>query len=303
MSRKPKLTPAVADTLETYRPVGLRDEELEILDAVLPTARSWVAAAAPRTPKTARSLLWAAVRIALWAYDELRSLDPALVLDPHNVEHFVMHVNKTQSAAWRHVARSALSRVGQAANPNGWPPPRPRAGRSIPPAPYEPHQERGFVVEAQLPGRPHRTGRLWVTSGGLGAGLPGSELREARVEDLVDMRGDRVGIWVHGDNARLVPVRTHYTSLVREAADEAGTGKFVTAKGDNSVHSIAERLTPEGLSLPRARATWLVAHLSMTPALALQAMSDVSLDTLNALAKRAGASLSPEEAAELGLGP
>ena len=251
---------SVSAVLESWRPAGLDHEDLLAVAAVLPVVRVWVAAVAPRDPSSARTLLWA-TRLAVWAHLTLGSVDPTIVLDPHNVQHFTMHVNADRSPHWRHVMRSALARVGRAANPQGWAPSPPQAGRSTPAAPCGTHQEQGFILEAQLSGRPHRAARMFVVGASAGAGRSGPEIHRVRVEDLVDLRDDRVGVRIEGCDARLVPVRAAYTEVVREAGAEVGTEKFVTAESRNAVPSMAERLTAEGLSLPRARNAWLTAHL------------------------------------------
>ena len=296
---------SVSAVLESWRPAGLGHEDLLAVAAVLPVVRVWVAAAAPGDPSSARTLLWATTRLAVWAHLTLGSVDPTIVLDPHNVQHFTVHVNARRSPHWRHVMRSALARVGRAANPQGWAPSPPQAGRSTPAAPYGTHQEQGFILEAQLPGRPHRAARMFVVGASACAGRSGPEIHRARVEDRVDLRDDRVGLRIEGCDARPVPVRAAYTEVVREAAAEAGTEKFVTAESRNAVHSIAERLTKEGLSLPRARNTRLVAHVAAgTPLAALKDIAgSLSMDTLDALIPAVSASLTPEEAAEQGLAP
>ena len=303
-----QLNAAVAAVIESWQPAGLNEEQRAALPQVMPTARAWVAAATPRTPKAARIMLWATTRHCLWALETLVTLEPEIALDPHNVEVFAMHASRHESQSWRHGMRSALGRVGRAVNPQAWAPPRPQAGRIALPLPYELHEELGFILEAQLPGRPHRAGRLWVTAASLGAGLRGPEIRKARVDDVVEMRGGRVGIWVDGDDARKVPVRRLYTVLAREACEAAraaGTVTFITAEGGNAVHSIASRLTQQGLSLTRARNTWLCDHLAFgteLPALSV-ITGPISMNTLNALVRVVCASLTAEEAAEKGLGP
>ena len=236
----------MAEVLESWWPARLDPEDAAAVHLVMHVVRVWVAAAAPATTKTARVLLWAVTRLAVWAYLNLGSLDEAIVLDPHNVQHFTMHVNANESPAWQHAMRSALTRVGRAANPQGWTPAPPQAGRIAPADPYAPDQELGFIREARMPGRPHRPARMFVVGASAGMGMPGPEIRRARVEDLVDLRRDRVGLRIEGRNVRLVPVRAMYTAVIRDAAEATGTGKFIVAEGYNAVHSIAERLTTDG---------------------------------------------------------
>ena len=79
MSRRVlKLSADVAALVGSYRPVGLTDHEAAVLPVVMPLVR----AAVPAALSTARTLLWATTRLALWAYLTLGSVDPAVVLHP-----------------------------------------------------------------------------------------------------------------------------------------------------------------------------------------------------------------------------
>ena len=178
MSRRVlKLSADVAALVGSYRPVGLTDHEAAVLPVVMPLVRASVAAAVPAALSTARTLLWATTRLALWAYLTLGSVDPAVVLHPHNVHHFTEKGCGDQPETWRHAVRSALCRVGRAANPNGWDPLLPEFGRTGAPAPYSYGAEAGFGLAAVMPGRRHRAARMWVMAGSCGAGLLGTQLR------------------------------------------------------------------------------------------------------------------------------
>ena len=98
----------------------------------------------------------------------------------------------------------------------------------------------------------------------------------------------------------MVPIRDLYTEVVREAAREARTGKFIVTDGSHTVYNIAAGLTQEGLSLPRANATWLVAHLVAGTRLhVLEAVAGrKSLTRLDALLPPACRVLTPEQAVE-----
>ena len=121
------LSPAVCRVLESWWPARLDPDDAAAY-LVLPVVRAWVAAAAPATAKAERPLLWATPRLAVRAHLTLGSVDPTIVLDPHNVQHFTMHVNATMSPGWQHQMRSALLRVGRAVSPQGWAPSPPQAG-------------------------------------------------------------------------------------------------------------------------------------------------------------------------------
>ena len=148
-----------------------------------------------------------------------------------------------------------------------------------------------------LGARRERCRALWcrtdgVSGGGRGAGgvvacplgsrgrggARGAACRSTRSSHRVANRGPR---------ARLVPVRAIYTEMVREAAEETSSGKFITAEGRNAVHRTAERLATDGLSLPRARNTWLTVHLvAGTPLAVLRVLEGpVSMNTPEAMVR------------------
>ena len=296
--RRPKLAPAVAQGIMAYQSRGI-DADREDVDAVMPRVQARVAAAAPPTPRVARLLLWAAIRFSLWGH-KYGIADDETLWQRHNVEAYLTSEKNRQPETWRYEMRSALRRLGTTINPSEWPPPPPPIGRSGPPKPYEPYQERGYIANALLGGYPQRAARLFITGASAGAAMSGPAIRAARVEDLVDLKGDRVGVRVEGRYAEVVPVRDLYSVVVREAAREAGTGKFISSEASNAVYNIASGLTDKGLSLPRARATWLVAHLvAGTRRPALEAVAGpVSQNTLDALLPPAHSVLTPEQAVE-----
>ncbi len=304
MSRsRRKLTPAVERRIAHYWPRGLDADPAEV-EAVMAAVRRRVAAARPATPKVARTLLWAATRHALWGQRFGIDHDEVLYQRRSVEAHLVAARREHQPESWRYEMRAALRQLGTTANPAEWPPPPPRIGRSGPPRRYEPHEERGFAANALLDGYPQRGVRLFIVGASLGMGMSGPAIRAARVEDLVELRGGRVGMRVEGRPAGVVPARAAYTNILRDAAREVATGSFVTAYGASAVYSVAAGITTEGLSLPRARATWLTAHLvAGTPLPALQAVAGpLSLNTLAGLLPAAGAALSPEQAVEKALG-
>ena len=150
---------------------------------------------------------------------------------------------------------------------------------------------------AGLGARRERCRALWcrtdgVSGGGRGAGVVvacplgsrgrggarGAACRSTRSSHRVANRGPR---------ARLVPVRAIYTEMVREAAEETSSGKFITAEGRNAVHRTAERLTADGLLLPCARNTWLTVHLvAGTPLAVLRVLEGpMSMNTPEAMAR------------------
>lgn len=294
----------VAAVLCSWRPRGL-DAEDAALAEVLPRARAWVAAAAPETAETARALLRATTRLALWARREIGSVEPAVVLHPHNVQHFVAYVCAGERQGWRHAARWALVRVGRAANPRGWAPALPKIGRANCPEPYSGDDERAFAVAAALPGRADRAARLWVVCAALGAGLLGSEITDASTDDVTGLAGGRLAVRVRGRNPRLVPLRRAYTCVAQQAMQAAVRGAFLSCEGPNAANRAARRIAVSGemLSLRRARNTWLAAHLRAgTPLWALRCIAGpVSASTLDALLSHVVAGAVGGDAASEGL--
>ena len=303
MSRLPKLTAGVTTAIETYWPRTLNADQRELLDEVLPVARARVTAVAPRTPKAARTLMWAAVRYEIWGRRVLGTSDPAVLWHPHNTFYFASTVNRRHEPGWKYIMRGALQELGRIANPAAWPQGPPRVGRAACADPYKLYQEDRYIAEARLPGRRNRPARLFIVGAAEGMGLSGPKIRAARVEDLVELGGGRIGARVEGRYAGVVPARREYTDVIREAAEMTGTGRFIIKPGKNAVYNIAARLTDEGLSLRRARASYLVALLAAGLGIpAIRALAGpVSMNTLDALVPAASAALTPEEAIAEGL--
>ena len=302
MKRLPVLDPDVTRVLDCWCPEGWSERDLRALESVRETVREWIVRAAPRNPHVARRLLRASAMLAVWAYRTWGTTDPNVVLDPRNVEHWVMTVNEHRSAAWRENIRGALRAVGRAAYPTGWPQPRRQVGRMPAAVSYTQMDETAFVNVAKLAGRTSRAGRLWVVAGAFGGGLHGRELQKATVEDVEEITGGRLAVRVRGSKARLVPIRKTYTKLARKAVDATRGNKFVPSTGANSVYHIVAGLDTgngEGLSLRRARSTWLQAHLTArTPLAALRRIAGpLSANTLDALLKEAAVSLDDTQAA------
>ncbi len=295
----------IADVIRAWQPRRLDPQQSEALAAAMPQVREWVAASAPLSVRAARRRLWATTRLAVWAHREIGTVDPAVVLHPHNVQHFVAHVCADRPAGWRRTARVALTRVGRAVNLPHWAPDAPSLGRCDVADPYSAHDERGFVLAAALPGRANRIARMWVVCAALGAGLRGPEIAGCGTDEIVAVGTDRLGVHIRGRNPRLVPLRAAYTDTARQVLAEAPSGSFLSGTSRQPAHQIAHRLIASGesLVLRRARSTWLTAHLRAgTPLWALRVIAGpVSADTLNALLGRIAADSPGEDAAAEGL--
>ena len=285
---RPPLPSDVTRILEQWRPAHWSERDLEVLESLLPTVREWVTAAGPANGERARRFLRAAAGIAVWAYRELNTTDPALVLHPNNVEHWSMTIKSDRSARWREATRGVLRTLGRAVNPDDWPRPTRKVGKQTITRPYTATEEAEYRFAANLPGWANRSKRLWVVSAALGAGLRGPEIAVARTGDLRDIHGGRLAVHVRGPYPRLTPIRRDYTTLAREAADGSPTDRFIPTDGRNAVHSVAGQLDPgdgQCLVLRRARSTWLVAHMvAGTPLAALrQVAGPLSANTLDGL--------------------
>ena len=306
MKQLPVLTPAVAKMLEHWRPQGWCDSDLQTLGLVRDTVRDWVVRAAPRNPHVARRMLRASAMLAVWAHQTWGTTDVGTVLDPRNVEYWVMSVNADRSAGWRENTRGALRTVGRAVNPQGWAVPSPPIGSTGIAAPYNSLDETGFVQAARLAGRFNRAARLWVAGGAFGGGLYGREITAATVHDFEETVDGRLVVTTRGPKARMVPIRRAYTKLVREALERSHKGRFIQATGRNTVYRIGTELDTgdgEGLSLRRARSTWLHAHLlAGTPLPALRRIAGpISANSVDILLKDAAAVLDNETAVMEGL--
>ena len=306
MKGLPVLAPGVTRVLEHWQPDGWSDTDIQTLGLVRDTVREWVVLAAPRSPHVARRLLRTSAMLTLWAYRTLGTTDVRTVLDPRNVEHWVMKVNADRSEVWRENARGALRAVGRAAYPAGWPAPPRQVGRTTVAAPYDSIDETAFVRAARLAGRFNRAGRLWVVGGSFGGGLYGRELALARVNDFEEVAGGRLIVRTKGPKARLVPIRHAHTGLVQEALDHTHNGRFIKATGRNSIYRISSVLDSgdgKGLSLRRARSTWLQAHMvAGTSLAALRWLAGpVSATTLAELLPQAANLLDNETAVTEGL--
>ena len=281
--------------VQNWRPTNWSEGDLRTLEPLLPTIRKWVTAVPPRDATQAQRFLGAVAGIAVWAHRMLGTVDRDIVLTPENVEYWSMSQNPQRSPKWRERTRWLLRIVGRAANPTAWPPPPQKVSRLKVAEPYTAVEEKEFVAAARLPGRSNRATRMWIVAGALGAGLNGVEVAAARTTDLQNLDNGRLVVRVRGNNTRPVPIRAAYTDLARAAASLCLAGRFVAGDHRNAVHTVTRRLGPvnaQGLSLRRARSTWLSAHLvAGTPLASLRRIAGpLSSNTLDGLLGYANAS-------------
>ena len=211
------------------------------------------------------------------------------------------------------MAQALLRRVGRAVNPDGVAQPK-NIGRRPAVRAYDFGIEAVFRQTAELPTSGDQSGRLWVPAATFGAGLNGIDAHAAQTGDLHELGDGRLATEVRGRNPRVVPIRAYWTETARRAAQLAhqrhGDGsstRFIGAADKNAVTRIAASLDfgQGGLSLRRARATWLTAHLlAGTPLVALRIIAGgVSGPTLTELIDVAVDGVDADTAVRQGLGP
>ena len=305
----PAPPPEVEAVISAWVPHSVQDADPTVLAAVMPVVRCLVAAVGPGTPMAARRLLWALAPTAVWCRETVGSFT-ALTINPRNVEVWVMEVNGRRPQGWRNAARAALRQVGRSVNTQKWSDPPEQVGRPPACAAYDPVEEAGFVEAVGLPGADEPVLRLWVGAASCGAGMRGPEIGAAETGDLHEVRAGRLAVQVSGRDARLAPIRACWTDAVRQAvqfvAERPGTStRFFVSQDRNAAARAANSVSigSARLSLRRARATWLTAHIvAETPLPVLRRIAGpVSAATMDDLLAATGHTVSPEQAVIKGL--
>ena len=234
---------------------------------MLAEARTVAAAMRPATPLAARRLLWALSPFGVWAHRTVGTFT-ADTINARNVEVWIATANAHRPRGWRNAARSVLRQVGKAVNPIGWPEQPDEVGRPPACAPYDAIDEALFREAAALPGVDDPATTVWVATAACGAGMRGPEISAAELGDLTKVQADRLMVQVRGRDARLVPIRECWTDTARQALTLARQraercARFIVPQDRNSAARAANRIRigDTALSLRRARATWLTAHL------------------------------------------
>lgn len=301
--------PEVAGVIAAWVPHSVRDTDPAALAAVMPVVRSLVAAVSPTTPMAARRLLWAAAPFSVWAHETVGSVGPEDI-NPRNVEVWVTVINRRRPPGWRNAARAALRRVGRSVNPHGWPELPDEVGRPPACSALHPVEEAAFIWSVGLPDADEPVLRLAVGGFSCGAGMRGPEIVAAQIGDLKPVGSERLAVQVRGRDARLVPIRECWTDVVRRAVKLVGErstpcDRFIISTDRNAAARAANSISIGSirLSLRRARATWLTAHIvAGTPLPVLrQIAGPVSAATLNDLLAASGHTVSAEQAVTEGL--
>ena len=231
-------------------------------------ARHVVAAAGPASPVRARSLLWAASRLAVWGASVGLEPLPAVLLHASVIERFVTVGLGARSAVLRRTARSNMRwvarRCGVAVNAT------PAVlSRGRPKAAYTPVEVDAFFALADSqPTESRRQRLIGLLCLGLGAGIEGGELRGVTGNHVVSRSGGVVVI-VEGPRARGVPVLARYHTRLIAAARFAGDGYVcggVSATRKNVTVNLVGRLAGGAdlrrLEAGRLRVTWLTEQLA-----------------------------------------
>jgi len=206
-------------------------------------------------------------------------------LDYDVIEAFCVAGLAGRASSTRGTYRSALYRLAEAVHGPAGQRATPFAGARAP-APYSPAEraELAAVAAAQR-GPARRSPALAVVVSGIGAGLRPGELVALRGGDVV-RRGRQVMVQVSGPSARAVPATAGYAGRAWELARRAGSGhvfrpgpagrsckNFVT----NFARGLAADPAAPGLSLRRARSTFICGHLAAgTPVGVLLAITGIA---------------------------
>jgi hypothetical protein len=226
-------------------------------------ARDVVARASPQRPDRAKSLLYAAARLADWAAGT--GLDPvaAVLLHPSVIERFAAH-SPGLSPPSRRTLRTNLRFLGRRIVPHLHPADAPLS-REHARQPYAPAEIAGFLaLAAAQPTAGRRARATALVCLGAGAGLAGGDLREIRGTDVAARSGGVVVIVGSGPRPRVVPVLARYRQPLLESAAWAGT-RLIIGGRDPARRNLTYPLTAAlagGTGLPRLeaarlRATWL----------------------------------------------
>ena len=225
-------------------------------------ARDVVMRTGPEGRERAKSLLWAAGKLADYAMPLGLEAVPEVLLHPSAVERFTRCAPGLSPAAQR-TLRTNLRFTGRRVVPQFYPAdlplPRERAKK-----PYSPAEISGFLALADaqptLGRRMRATGLICL---GAGAGLIRGDLRDVRGTD-VSCRSGGVLVQVRGPRARTVPVLARYQDRLLAAAGFAGNALICggTGTGRRNITSPLVRSLDGGAGLPRLdtsrlRATWL----------------------------------------------
>ena len=225
-------------------------------------ARDVIGQVAPQGRERAKNLLWAAGKLADWAFGLGLDAVPEVVLHPSVAERFTRCAPGLSGPA-RRTLRTNLRFIGRRVVPHLYPAdlplPRERSKQ-----PYSPAEISGYLALADAqPTRERRMRAAGLICLGAGAGLIRGDLRDARGSDVA-CRSGGVVVTVRGARPRAVPVLARYHARLLAAASFAGRG-LICGGADPGRRNITNPLIAAldgGSGLPRLdtsrlRATWL----------------------------------------------
>jgi integrase len=225
-------------------------------------ARDVIARVAPEGRERAKSLLWAAGKLADYGLGLGLDPVPEVLLHPSTAERFTRCAPGLSGAA-RRTLRTNLRFIGRRVVPHLYPAdlplPRERAKQ-----PYLAAEIAGFLALAGAqPTAERRMRAAGLVCLGAGAGLIRADLRDVRGGDVARRSGGVV-VTVRGARARTVPVLARYQGRLLAAARFAGDG-LVCGGAEHGRRNLTGRLAASldgGGGLPRLdtsrlRATWL----------------------------------------------
>lgn len=303
--------------LRDWQPRGGFEGDLELLEAVRPIVTEWVLSAEPRDDNDARQLMRKVAQLTVWDQRTTGRPVDATVITETNANQWLKHLatspkGRSGGDSWtpptQNWCRSTLSlvrRVGLAVNPAGWSDKAQRLEPQGVPRPYPEGEEFAYLRAISRVRDADPAARLWTGGSALGAGLSGTEIAAAAVEDVTIVDRGLI-VEIGGDNPRSVPILSRYAPIVKEAMNAAGSGRFVVSKAKSPAPGIAGYIEVDGagLMLPRARSTWLCAHLRGGTSLDVLRViaGPVGADRLTALLEYTAADLDPADAARRALG-
>jgi len=225
-------------------------------------ARDVVARTAPPGRERAKSLLWAAGKLADYGLGLGLEAVPEVLLHPSTAERLARCAPGLSGSA-RRTLRTNLRFIGRRVVPRLYPAdlplPRERAKQ-----PYSAAEIGGFLaLAAAQPTAERRMRAAGLVCLGAGAGLIRADLRDVRGSDVARRSGGVV-VTVRGARARTVPVLARYHGPLLAAARSAGDG-LVCGGAEHGRRNLTGRLAASldgGGGLPRLdtsrlRATWL----------------------------------------------
>jgi integrase len=225
-------------------------------------ARDVITRAGPQGRERAKNLLWAAGKLAGYAFGLGLDAVPEVVLHPSVAERFTRCAPGLPGVA-RRTLRTNLRFIGRRVVPQLYPAdaplPRERAKQ-----PYSPADISGFLALADAqPTAERRMRAAGLVALGAGAGLIRADLRDVRGSD-VRCRSGGIAVTVRGARPRTVPVLSRYHARLRAAAGFAGDALICggTDPGRRNLANPLLRALDGGSGLPRLdtsrlRATWL----------------------------------------------